>query len=109
MLETAQQFHENWLESKRKALEDIEEGSVEDVFQIDVERTAALQDTQSKSSALTSTSVSEWMKSVRVVSSASETQSSVEHSSVEPRSYTKENSSLDLSLEQSMAGSLVGV
>jgi hypothetical protein len=105
--ETAQQFHENWVESKRKALEDIEEGSVEDVFQIDVERAGAMEEDRSKASG--HSSVSEWMKNIRVVGSASETQSSVEHSSVEPKSYTKDNSSVDLSLEQSLATSLVEV
>ncbi|KAG7346499.1 hypothetical protein IV203_005567 [Nitzschia inconspicua] len=103
----AQQFHENWVESKRKALEDIEEGSVEDVFQIDVERAAAAEEDRSKASG--KSSVSEWMKNIQVVGSASETQSSLEHSSVEPSSYTKENNSIDLSLEQSLATSLVEV
>lgn len=105
--ETAQQFHENWIESERKALEDIEEGSVEDVFQIDVERAGALEEDRSKASG--HSSVSEWMKNIRVVGSASETQSSVEHSSVEPRSYAKDSNSVDPSLEESLATSLVEV
>ncbi|KAL3915069.1 MAG: hypothetical protein SGILL_005817 [Bacillariaceae sp.] len=99
-------FHNNWIESKKKALEDIEEGSLEDVFQIDMERAGVIEEDVGKLT-VRSPSVSEWMKSIRVVSSATETQSSVEHSSVEPRSYTKDNSSADLSLEQSLAASIV--
>lgn len=106
--ESSAQFHENWIESKRKAMEDIEEGSVEDVFRIDVYRAGAMDEDHSKASAR-STSVSEWMKNIRVVGSASETQSSVEHSSVEPRSQAKDSSSVDFSLEQSLAASLVEV
>ena len=110
MLETTEEFHNSWLESKIKALEDIEEGSIDDVFQIDVQRNeaaAALEENETITSTW-STSVSEWMKSIRVVSSASETQSSVEHSSIEPKSsHARENNSIDLSLEDSLATSLV--
>lgn len=109
-LGTAQDFHENWLESKRKALEDIEEGSVEDVFQVDVDRNKAVDDTQSRTSA--SSTISSWLQSIRVVPSASETQSSQEHSSIAQSSSKsssnshKENNSTD-SLEHSLAPSLV--
>jgi hypothetical protein len=97
-------FHNNWVESKRKALEDIEEGSVEDVFQIGIEPNSVAEEDCSKVSVR---SVSDWMKSIRVVGSASGTQSSMEHSSIEPKSYTKDNISVDLSLEQSLATSVV--
>ncbi len=60
--------------------------------------------------------VSEWLKSIRVVGSSSDTRtsdmtnSSAEHSSVEPKSFqTKEMSSVECSLEHSMADSLVEV
>jgi hypothetical protein len=108
MLETTGDFHNSWLESKRKALEDIEEGSVDDFFQIDIQRNGdALDKNETKNSAL-STPVSEWMKLIRVVNSASETQSSVENSSIEPRSFhARESRSLDLSLENSLAKSTV--
>ncbi|KAL3914088.1 MAG: hypothetical protein SGILL_006241 [Bacillariaceae sp.] len=97
-------FQNNWVESKKRALEDIEEGSVEDVFQIGKEAPAIAEETESRVSVR---SVSDWMRSIRVVGSASETQSSMEHSSVEPKSYIKDNSSIDLSLEQSLATSTV--
>jgi hypothetical protein len=97
------------LESKRKALEDIE-GNIEDVFQVDVERNTFVDDDSGKISGRSST-VSEFMKSIRVVGAASETQSSAEPSSIGLKSQygNKENNSTDTSLEQSMAGSLVEI
>ena len=108
MLKTTGEFHNSWLQSKIKALEDVEEGSVDDVFQIDVQQNGdALDESESKNSA-SPTPVSEWMKLIRVVNSASETQSSVENSSIEPRSFhARESCSLDLSLEDSLAKSMV--
>lgn len=108
ILKTTGEFHNSWLQSKIKALEDVEEGSVDDVFQIDVQQNGdALDENETKSSALL-TPVSEWMKLIRVVNSASETQSSVENSSIEPRSFhARESCSLDLSLEDSLAKSMV--
>jgi hypothetical protein len=108
------EFKNNWLESKRKALEDEEDDSVEDVFQIDVEAHSSIEDNRSRTSG--TSAVSEWMKSLRVVGSPSDTRtsdmtlSSAEHSSVEPKSdQMKENNSVDCSLERSMATSLVEV
>jgi hypothetical protein len=109
MLKTTGEFHNSWLQSKIKALEDIEEGSVDDVFQIDVQQNGdALDESESKKNSASPTPVSEWMKLIRVVNSASETQSSVENSSIEPRSFhARESCSLDLSLEDSLAKSMV--
>jgi len=116
MTASAEEFRTSWLESKRKALDDIEEGSIEDVFRVDVdvdvEQKISLEENRTIRNGMTkpATSVSEWMKSVRVVSSASEILSSVEHSSIEPKSsHGKENNSIDLSLEDSLATSLVEV
>jgi len=118
MIATAEEFRTSWLESKRKALDDIEEGSIEDVFRVDVdvdvdvEQNISLEENRTIRNGMIkpATSVSEWMKSVRVVSSASETLSSVEHSSIERKSsHGKENNSIDLSLEDSLATSLVEV
>ena len=113
MLESTREFHKSWLESKRKALEDIEEeGAVDDVFHIDVQRSGIFleeAETMKSTSTWRPTSVSEWMKSIRVINSASDTQSSVEHSSTgDPKSshHARENSSLDLSLEDSLATSM---
>jgi hypothetical protein len=109
MLGTTEEFHSSWLESKRKALDDIEEGSVEDVFQIDIQRKGDEILSKETVNGEMSTPVSEWMKMIRVVKSASETQpSSSENTSVELRSFLeRENCSLDLSLEDSMAKSAV--
>ena len=111
-----QEFRTSWLESKRKALEDIDEGNIEDVFRIDVERDISLEENRTLRNSTTTKSatpsVSEWMKSIRVVGSASETLPSVEHSSIEPKEssqHGKENNSIDLSLEGSLATSLVEV
>uniref|UniRef100_A0A7S4AJJ6 SEA domain-containing protein n=1 Tax=Pseudo-nitzschia australis TaxID=44445 RepID=A0A7S4AJJ6_9STRA len=114
MLESTREFHKSWLESKRKALEDIEEeGAVDDVFHIDVQRSGIFleeAETMKSTSTWRPVSVSEWMKSIRVINSASDTQSSVEHSSTgDPKSshHARENNSLDLSLEDSLATSMV--
>eukprot|EP00536_Pseudo-nitzschia_multiseries_P009881 jgi/Psemu1/325824/estExt_fgenesh1_pg.C_2870023 len=108
MLESTQEFHRNWLESKRKALEDIEEESVEDVFHVDVQRSGIFIEEAETMKGSWSNSVSEWMKSIRVINSASETQSSVENSSIEPKStHGRESNSLDMSLEDSLAASTV--
>jgi len=106
-----QEFGTSWLESKRKALEDIEEVNVEDVFRIDVERDISLEENRTIRNTTTTKSaipsVSEWMKSIRVVGSASETLSSVEQSSIEPKESSQHT--IDLSLEGSLATSLVEV
>ena len=102
MLGTTEEFHNSWLESRRQALEDIEEGSTDDVFQIGVVRDISLQENRAMSN-IRSPSVSEWMKSVRVVNSASDIQSLAE------QSHSKENNSMDLSLEGSLAASLVEI
>jgi hypothetical protein len=109
-LETAEQFNNNWLESKRKAEDDIEEGSTEDVFQVGIQRTAALDERQKRNSGAT-LRISEFLNSVQVVGSALETQSSAEHSSTELKSlYSNlDINSADLSLEQSMAESIVEI
>ena len=108
MFETTEEFHKSWLESKRKALEDIEDGSVDDVFHIDVQQSGDALEEKNTINSAWSTPVSEWMKLIRVVNSTSETQSSMENSSIEPRSFhTREIGSLDLSLEDSLAKSLV--
>jgi len=112
MTATAEEFRTSWIESQNKALEDIEEGSIEDVFRVDVEQNISLEENRTIRNGMTkpATSVAEWMKSVRVISSASENLSSVEHSSIEPKSsHGKENNSIDLSLEDSLATSLVEV
>jgi hypothetical protein len=105
--ETAQQFHDNWLESKMRALDDAEVRSVADVFQVDIQSHAFVDESQSGTSGLSS-AVSDFMKSIRVVGSAADTESSAEHSSIELRSLysNKENNSTDISLEQSRAASL---
>ena len=106
---TAEEFRTSWFESKEKALEDVEEGSVQDVFRVGIDQhNVPIQESQTciKSTA----SVSEWMKSIHVVSSASETLSSVEYSSIEPKlSFGKDSSSTDLSLEDSLASSMVEI
>lgn len=109
MLGNTEEFHKSWLESQRKALEDIDEGSVEDVFHIDAQSTTSgTIETRDSTRRSSSTPVSEWMKLVRVVNSASETQSSLENSSIEPKVFlARESSSIDLSLEDSLAKSSV--
>lgn len=108
MLESTEEFHNSWHESKRKALEDIEEGSVDDVFQIDFHRNGDKLENEKNIYCAWRKPVLEWMKLISVVNSASESQSSLENSSIEPRSfYARESCSLDLSLENSLAKSLV--
>jgi len=108
-LEILEEFHNCWLESKRKALEDIEEGSVDDVFRIDFQQNIdALVEKEATSNASSSTSVLEWMKLIRVVESASEAQSSCESSLISHGSLQeREIYSTDFSLEDSLAKSLV--
>jgi hypothetical protein len=96
------------------ALEDEEDGSVDDVFHIDVEAQDNVEDNQSRMSGLSA--VSEWLKSIRVVGDSSDTKtsdmshSSAEHSSVEPRSaQMKDTNSVDCSLERSLAASIVEI
>jgi hypothetical protein len=102
-------FERNWKISERRAAEDG--GSTVDVFHVDFDQN------QSHRSNCPST-VSQWMKSIRVVcdggsvgSNTSEmSKSSAEHSSVEPKSMQQdviEGSSVDFSLERSLANSAV--
>ncbi len=108
VLGNTEEFHKSWLESQRKALEDIDEASVEDVFHIDAQSTNDTVETRDSARRSSSTPISEWMKLVRVVNSASETQPSFENSSIEPKvSQARECSSIDLSLEDSLAKSSV--
>ena len=108
MLGTTEEFHKSWLESQRRALEDIEEGSIDDVFQIDAQSNDSPAGQNDVSKRSLSTPVSEWMKLIRVVNSASETHSSIENSSIEPKVFhAKDSYSVDLSLENSLAKSSV--
>lgn len=78
-------FKNNWSESKRKALEYEEESSIEDVFHVGVEAHDAVDDNRSRLSGLST--VSEWIKSIRVVGSRSDAvHASAEHSSVSAKS-----------------------
>ena len=109
MLGTTEEFHKSWLESQQRALEDIEEGSIDDVFQIDAQSRGSSAEKNEVSQNSLSTPVSEWMKLIRVVESASETQSAIENSSIEPKVFhAKDSCSIDLSLENSLAKSSVG-
>ncbi len=109
MLGTTEEFHKNWLESQQRALEDIEEGSIDDVFQIDAQSRDSSAEKKEVSKSSLSTPVSEWMKLIRVVNSASETHSAIENSSMEPKVFhAKDSCSIDLSLENSLAKSSVG-
>lgn len=109
MLGTTEEFHKSWLESQQRALEDIEEGSIDDVFQIDAQSRDSSAEKNEVSKTSLSTPVSEWMKLIRVVESASETQSAMENSSIEPKVFhAKDSCSIDLSLENSLAKSSVG-
>ena len=108
MLGNTEEFHKSWLESQRKALEDIDEGSVGDIFHIDAQSNSDTVETKDSTRRASSTPVSEWMKLVRVVNSASEIQSSLVNSSIEPKVFqARESSSIDLSLEGSLAKSSV--
>eukprot|EP00980_Cylindrotheca_fusiformis_P008780 scaffold1869_cov122-Cylindrotheca_fusiformis.AAC.42 len=60
-------FKNNWSESRRKAIEDDEQSSAEDVFHVDVEAHDSVDDNQSRLSGFST--VSEWIKSIRVVGS----------------------------------------
>ncbi|VEU37675.1 unnamed protein product [Pseudo-nitzschia multistriata] len=100
MFGSTQEFHNSWMESRKKALEDIEEESIDDVFHVDVQRSVIFNGETEAAKSTWSPSVSEWMKSIRVFNSASEMQSSA-------FSNGKENDSLDLSLESSLATSIV--
>jgi hypothetical protein len=78
-------FQNNWSESKRKALENDEESSAEDVFHVGVEAQDVVDDNRSRLSGMST--VSEWIKSIRVVGSYSDTvHSSAEQSSVSAKS-----------------------
>lgn len=108
------QFDNNWLESKRRAIEDEEDDIEKDVFQIDIENHSSKEDNRSRMSGFSA--VSEWLKSVRVIESPTDSRtsdmsiSSAEHSSVEPKStQARESNSVDCSLERSLATSLVEV
>jgi hypothetical protein len=114
ILNTTENFENNWEEAEQMALEDEEDGSVDDVFHIDVEAQDNVEDNQSRMSGLSA--VSEWLKSIRVVGDSSDTKtsdmshSSAEHSSVEPRSaQMKDTNSVDCSLERSLAASIVEI
>ena len=107
LLGTTEEFHKSWLESQKKALEDVEEGSVDDVFQIAAQSNGDELEKKNATKYLP-TQVSEWMNLVRVVNSPSETQSSLENLPMEPKVFTaKGSSSIDLSLEDSLAKSSV--
>ncbi len=108
MFGSTEEFHKSWVESQRKALEDIQEGSVEDVFQIDSHSNSDVAEKREETEIASLTPVSEWMKLIRVVNSASETQSLVENSPIEPKVFqATETLSIDLSLEGSLAKSSV--
>ena len=107
------QFEMDWSKSRKRALDDKDDISLDDIFQIDIEAHNSAEDNQSRMSGLSA--VSEWMKSIRVIGSSSDTKtsettnSSAEHSVVPQSTQLKETSSVDRSLEHSMAASLVEV
>ena len=102
-----QTFEKDWDVAKRRAIED--DGSVEDVFFVDVDAHSSVEDGRSSMSGLSA--VSEWMKSVRVVDSpgtrtSDTSHTSAEHSSIEPKSaQMRDATSMDSSLERSLARS----
>jgi hypothetical protein len=103
--ETSEQFRDNWLDSKRKAIEDTEEGSIDDIFQVGVKRTLGIDGRRISGPSIR---ISEFLNSVQVVGSVSETP---EDSSIELQSLysLKDNNSIDTSLEQSMAESIAEI
>jgi hypothetical protein len=111
----SKEFENNWKISEKRAEDDDEDGSVLDVFHVDVDQHNSLEDNQSRMSGLSA--VSEWMKSIRVVGGGSVdsrtsamSKSSAEHSSVEPKSMQgRDSGSVDYSLERSLATSIVEV
>jgi hypothetical protein len=103
-------FEKDWDVAKRRAIEEEDE---EDVFCVDVDAHSNAEDVRSRMSGLSA--VSEWMKSVRVIGSpgtktSDTSHTSAEHSSVEPKSVqTKDATSMDGSLERSLAPSIAGI
>ncbi len=106
-------FEKNWKVSEKLA-EDDEDGSTMDVFHVEVDQNNSIDDNQSRMSGRSA--ISNWMKSIRVVGGSVDSRtsemskSSAEHSSVEPRFLqVKDNTSVDPSLERSLATSVVEV
>ena len=106
-------FKEDWDISKKRAMEEDMDGIDEDVFGVEIDARSNAVDGESRMSGLSA--VSEWLKSIRVVgtpenpaSPTTTSQTSDEHSSVEPKSPGKEEASVDgsISLERSLAASI---